>query len=715
MVLVALLASPLATPGSVALAQDATPTSASAPAVDAESVLPVDEMPEPTVAPDVPPTEAPIAPTIEATVEPTLAPTVETTPEPTPTATVIPTEIPVVQNTDTFSLTTPLETPGVATLGEDGQLVLTWDYAVTTDRAGTEIVAEILDENGAPATGWSVTFPATGTDSLMNSSHITAGAVLPIEVLVTGPSGEQNQSIRLVLTSTVIFETAVDSPITPQVGPQATILVGNHMPTVVATTPVLQQEAESATPVAGAIGPLADFEDGDLTCTTHGESPHPIAPGEVIAIDCEYQSGALLGSMYAKVTLDSNAYSDDWQISVLSTSLQLTLLDLTGWQTGWDSQTQEFSSVGVLPLASDARFTVYLKAPLSPQIDTAQVNVIAARCQSEILCKRSVATIPAALQQTEASSGGGTLLNGLLLPNLSVGKALFGLVCENANGGDPIPQGQPVVVTCSIELLTDISVLDRVLSLGATVSLTSSLDSGIVGFKGVDSNLLDLDVGDIASAEVGKLSEFYLIIHPSCAATPQNLHSLHLSIDYSLTLAGVEVNLTDGWATVPFSITDAAPAAPYVSVHADEIAFGTYEWEAGEYVPVDGAGSATLSVEISQPATGCLASLSDVSISASPMQPTEPEAMSPIPGEHLSITSVTAGTGALPWGSIPENSTGTLGQPRTIFETSSVDTTTAEPVELELNLSLSPPPNAPPGDYEGTITITSYPSGAPGE
>src|SRR5690606_1444625 len=114
MVLVALLASPLATPGSVALAQDATPTSAPAPAVDAESVLPVDEMPEPTVAPDVPPTEAPIAPTFEATVEPTMAPTVETAPEPTPTATVVPTVIPVVQNADTFSLTTPLETTGVA-------------------------------------------------------------------------------------------------------------------------------------------------------------------------------------------------------------------------------------------------------------------------------------------------------------------------------------------------------------------------------------------------------------------------------------------------------------------------------------------------------------------------------------------------------------------------------------------------------------------------
>src|SRR5690606_7675511 len=201
------------------------------------------------VAPDVPPTEAPIAPTFEATVEPTMAPTVETAPDPTPTATVVPTEIPVVQNADTFSLTTPLETPGVATLGDEGKLLLSWDYAVTTDRAGTEIVAEILDENGAPATGWSVTFPATGTGSLVNTTHVSSGAVFPIEVLVTGPIDVGSKSAYLTIHSTILD--ATDSDV-KQSGPVQTLTL------LVSQAPQSHtDEPHAATPVPRGVGPMS--------------------------------------------------------------------------------------------------------------------------------------------------------------------------------------------------------------------------------------------------------------------------------------------------------------------------------------------------------------------------------------------------------------------------------------------------------------------------
>lgn len=727
MVLVALLASPFATPGSVALAQDATPTPVPAPAVDAESVLPVDEMPEPTVAPDVPPTEAPIAPTFEATVEPTMAPTVETAPDPTPTATVVPTEIPVVQNADTFSLTTPLETPGVATLGDEGKLLLSWDYAVTTDRAGTEIVAEILDENGAPATGWSVTFPATGTGSLVNITHLAAGAVFPIEVLVTGPIDVGSKSAYLTIHSTILD--ATDSDV-KQSGPVQTLTL------LVSQAPQSHtDEPHAATPVPRGVGPMSvTGPDGRLSCTnanTGYEVADAIAPGEIIRFDCTYGLGALgvVPVFTARATLDESAYSDGWRISLGSTSLKLLgLVDLLGGQTGWNQQTASFTTLDLVSLPSRVRFEVYLKAPLDMPdggVTEAPINVetvcasalaVSSSCGSlGIPLKRSV-TLTGVMHLTNASSGGGALLNDLLLPDVTrvVGDVLFSLECEDVTASRVLRQGQTVSVPCSMRSLIDLDLLDLV-GLEGSIRLSASpgpFTYSIESSYNCPGDLLSLCLGSIA--DLGLLETgltFFVVITPLCHTTPpQGPYSVRLDAQYGLRLAGREnlLNLSDGWATVPFAIEEGEVNAPSISINTDSINFGTYHWDGNSYLSTHDTDSFTIGVTISPPTDSCPAPGSTVQIgSTKPLT----NGSYTIENTHIGISAEGNNFG---WGSSQAIS-GNLGSTHTIFETSSVDASTAEPVELELNLSLSPPPDAPPGDYEGTITITSYPSGAPGE
>lgn len=268
-----------------------------------------------------------------------------------------------------------------------------------------------------------------------------------------------------------------------------------------------------------------------------------------------------------------------------------------------------------------------------------------------------------------------------------------------------ISRGASATITCLFDpLLLDVN-LGRLLRTEFTVTQPEGIEIEVTGPQGCRLNavlsvcVLEIDLGVLP----GPLA-FQVEIAPQCTAAVSGQSQ---DIRFSATSRLLGISLGTHRDTIAFQVTNSNSQIPVVAVNGDSVvSFGHFEWNGERYAP--GSGSSALGVTISPPSTGCLNSGSTVQIgSTKPLT----NGSYTIENTHIGISAEGNNFG---WGSsqaISEN----LGSTHTIFETSSVDATTAEPVELELNLSLSPPPDAPPGDYEGTITITSYPSGAPGE
>jgi hypothetical protein len=199
------------------------------------------------------------------------------------------TEPPAAQlNTDTL---TPTGATDAIPLDPAGEATLAFTYAVTTQRAGTAIHAELRDADGALAGGWTVRAqPGTGSWTSGNAAidvteqvTLAPGTAFTLTIVVTAPAAlAEAQSVSLYVRSTVTTD-AGSEPGVADNAPVATLTATLPLPPgdvqdadapIVAGTPVGPGTAICAQAAPSPAGtPLAAGTYATFACTNTDTSP----------------------------------------------------------------------------------------------------------------------------------------------------------------------------------------------------------------------------------------------------------------------------------------------------------------------------------------------------------------------------------------------------------------------------------------------------------
>lgn len=174
-----------------------------------------------------------------------------------------------------------------------------------------------------------------------------------------------------------------------------------------------------------------------------------------------------------------------------------------------------------------------------------------------------------------------------------------------------------------------------------------------------------------------------------------------LTLTGQYTLAATDATtLTGDLPQAPIAYTTASDAPTVTSGTDVDVNFGGSTWTGMSYTPM----TATLPITITPPTIGCVATSYTVSISGgAPLS----DGTTTIGNDAIRIASVTE-PGQVAWGT-PVEPDGTLASPQPVFTTQPTGAA-GEQATVYVDLSLIPPPDASPGAYAGSITITITPS-----
>jgi hypothetical protein len=733
-----------------------------APGTSIGSLIVVVPAPTPTPEPNEPPAATPV-PGDPATEVPTTETPISETPAPAETPT---TEIPASPIPATPQPETPASTPeptasidlsaelqlvgrkttDTVAIGETRSVTLDYHYAVGFARTGTTIFGQMVNWDGGPLPGWSVSINGA-TDTLVDSEHLETGSGFDLQVTISvDDTIHTNSKARLMFTVSVdpvMAEATQDEPAAFTFAAESveTSSVENGLSETF-EGPMLRLDGGFTTAVVTA--PNNGLTCFDPSASYPSAAADSMIPGQIAQFRCNIALGALtLLPTFSGTATIQGANTAGWLIAATSqvTLLGLPIVSPTG---AYAKPTVSFSGLGTLTLsqllgAGGFSFSIFVKAPSLP-LSLAPVNsvsiVVNTDCHTltgscnQVLggTTTAAATLTATVRDIQAVAyGGGGLTDLSLLAGLGAGSngLIFRVYCDTpATGTQVLPQ-EIVNVSCHIISLVNLNLLGSVASVSADVgiSFTDTSTNWKLSYNGSPvTGVINVPLTTVLNAGVLSASANFTITLQydpgTCVTTPfsgQPLNAINLTADYHLLLlSAVEVGISDGWASVPIQLEGASSsAAGYVPVlAASGVSFGTYQFSgaAASYVKVS-AGTPGLTVSLSpNGGANCSARAFYVTAQFSALAGySNPGHTVPL---GTSISAAQISFSGSPTGSYSSTTTFTptiSGSPVTVISSTNTMLTT---MNFSYSMAFAPPASQPVGYYLGTVTLTVV-SGTP--
>jgi hypothetical protein len=732
-------------------------------AVDTRAAAIVVDVPDPTPTPEPEQTapatpEPPVeTPSPEPTVPPA-APEPETPASPQPeTPAAEPT--PVVTIDLASELTLAGREPGTVAIGESRTVTLEYDYLVGFARSGTTISAQMVNWDGGPLEGWTVTLN-DAVEPFHEADHLEAGSSFDLSVTVS-----VDESVKANAKARLLFTVTVDPVVVTGDSESFTFAAES-----IETAPPVNDEQTISEDVEGPMfrldggfTPSAVTPSGGnngLTCinaTNYPAGLDTLIPGQIAQFRCNLAVTGLLGIITVLPTFSGTAAIQGtnlagWEIMATShvALLSATVLEPSG---SWNTSSVDFGGLDLLGVtlgdllgAGGFSFGVWVKAPFLPTnlspvssvsilVNTTCSATLALNCRNGLGSKTSNVTLTASVVdiQTTASGGGGVTNLGLLgaFGSQINGGLLFRLTCDRPTTGTQVQPNEAVSIPCHIVNLVDLNLLGGVASLKApiTISFTDASPWTIAVDKFTPVNgVFNLLLGTVLDTHVVNAQYDFTITltynAATCVTVPvanQALNALRVTADYQLTLLTLPLTgaqgllpLSQGWASVPIQLEGASSSpAGYVPVlAASGVSFGTYQFSgaSASYSKVS-TGQPSLTVSLSpNGGANCSARAFYVTAQFSAL------AGYSNPGHTNPLgTSISAGQIAFsgsPTGSYANTTTfvpAVSGSPVTVISSTNNMLGT---MNFTYGMAFSPPASQPVGYYLGTVTLTVV-SGTP--
>lgn len=304
------------------------------------------------------------------------------------------------------------------------------------------------------------------------------------------------------------------------------------------------------------------------------------------------------------------------------------------------------------------------------------------------------------------------------LPGVSphaVGDLTLSIVCKP---DEPIivPRGGTTSFECHFDALLGASLLGGLIEIRAQIDASTSSDSATITLQSnaprcdTTTSALSICLSGLSRAQLLSQSKFTVTITQPCPDVNEPAqYGITISSSTQVIVRLIVPLINIVLPTDPVTIL-AAPSDPVplsASATAQGTRFRTSNWTGSSYS--QSALEEPLHIAISPPSTGCLAPGSSVSISGGKQLTHLADDTVAIPNSAISITSVSDISDPLiDWGQVIDASgpNASLNASHLIFQTG--DATEADGnAAVTVDLTLTPPNDASPGDYEGTIVITS--------